>query len=280
MTFSFAQGPCNVTTFPSQIALDSDFAYTSMENATIIIKELTSGWPNGTAPGLDDDEDHSSGVLFAQPLGPGDTDYLVTSATTPLGLYQFERDELGSSGCLDTVTVEVVMTLPVVWLDPAVAEIKNGKAALTFSTAQQINNSHFEVEHSQDGNQYQTIGKIEGEGHTNREIDYKFIHESPSSGINYYRVKQVDLDGQYSFSNVASVIYRTDEVNVYPNPVRDLLTVSLPNQRSVAIYNHLGQQVCNYYLEEGENVVDMASLESGLYLLKFDDGRVERVVKR
>jgi hypothetical protein len=93
-------------------------------------------------------------------------------------------------------------------------------------------------------------------------------------------VKQVDLDGQYSYSNVASMIYQTDEVIVYPNPGRDLLTLSLPNQRSMVIYNHLGQQVCNYHLEEGENVVDMASLECGLYLLKFDDGSVERVVKR
>jgi hypothetical protein len=43
--------------------------------------------------------------------------------------------------------------------------------------------------------------------------------------MNYYRVKQVDYDGQYSYSNVASVEYRTDKVIVFPNPVTDKLRI-------------------------------------------------------
>jgi hypothetical protein len=149
--------------------------------------------------------------------------------------------------------------------------IENEKSIITFSTIQEINNSHFEIEHSQSGTTYQKIVKIEGEGNSNKEIDYEFIHDTPSFGINYYRVKQVDLDGQYSYSNVASLIYRTDEVNVYSNPVRDLLTVSLPRESSILIYNHLGQQIGKYQL---------TTMNSGLYLLKFSDGTVKRVIKR
>ena len=81
------------------------------------------------------------------------------------------------------------------------------------------------------------------------------------------------------YSNVASVVYRSREISVYPNPVVDQLSVSSPGDSRVVIYNHLGQQVGAYRLTEGANVLYMAEMESGLYLMKFEDGSVERVVK-
>jgi hypothetical protein len=193
----------------------------------------------------------------------------------------------GSSGflCADwgigiSDDLAVVQTLPVTWSQPTIVEIKNNKSIISFSTAQQINNSHFEIKHSQDGRQYQSIGKIEGEGNTTAETAYEYIHETPVNGINYYRVKQVDYDGEYSYSTVASVVFRSGEIAVYPNPVMGQLYMSSPSVSRVVIYNHLGQQVGDYHLVEGANVVDMTQMESGLYLLKFDDGAVERVVKR
>jgi hypothetical protein len=93
-------------------------------------------------------------------------------------------------------------------------------------------------------------------------------------------VKQVDLEGQYRFSNVASVNYQTNSMKLYPNPVMDLLTVSLPSEGSILIYNYLGQQIGKYQLTEGENTVDLTALDNGLYLLKFSKGSVKPVVKR
>ena len=73
--------------------------------------------------------------------------------------------------------------------------------------------------------------------------------------------------------------YDTDEISVYPNPVSDLLTVNSPNGGIVAMYNHLGVKVGDYQLVEGEIEVDMSEMNSGVYLLKFSDGSVKRVVK-
>lgn len=168
---------------------------------------------------------------------------------------------------------------PVTWLKPLTVRSVKDEAQITFSTAQQTNNSHFEIEHSRDGRDYLSIGKIEGEGDVSTETEYEYMHDSPAEGLNYYRIKQVDYDGQFSYGNIASMVYNAGKVRAYPNPVDDILTVQSSIEGSLMIYSHVWQEVGTYPLTEGQTEVDMSQLGSGIYFLKYSDGTVERIVK-
>ena len=108
---------------------------------------------------------------------------------------------------------------------------------------------------------------------------YKYVHLDQSIGENYYRIKQIDYNGQFSYSNLVFVLNRAYTINVYPNPVVDKLTVRSPHNNNVLIFNQKGQKVGNYKLNKGHTNIDMSQLRSGVYFLKFLDGTIERVIK-
>lgn len=176
--------------------------------------------------------------------------------------------------------VDVTAPLPVVWSVQPQVEKVGSSARISFAIAQQINNSHFEVEHSKDKNLYQSIGQIAGEGNVSEEKTYTFYHESPNDGPNYYRVKQVDFDGNFSFSHVTTVSFQANQASVYPNPVTDMLKVNVPEIDLVAVYNLLGQQLTSHSLQGGTNMLDLSALQKGTYTLKFGNGEVKRIIKQ
>lgn len=91
---------------------------------------------------------------------------------------------------------------------------------LDWTTYTESDNDYFEVLHSTNGRDFAPIGEVAGHGTTFQLQDYSFIHTSPSFGENYYRLRQVDLDGRYSFSNTIVVSYlKSRIVEVYPNPL-------------------------------------------------------------
>lgn len=110
-------------------------------------------------------------------------------------------------GCVDSVEVAVVAVLPITYLKPLEVAQKQNIINLSRSIATQLNNVKYIIEHSKDGRNFLPIGKIAGDGTTNETKHYEYIHKSPSIGMNYYRIKQVDYDGKYSYSDIASVRY-------------------------------------------------------------------------
>ncbi|MBI4647218.1 MAG: hypothetical protein HY738_11690 [Bacteroidia bacterium] len=79
------------------------------------------------------------------------------------------------------------------------------KIVLNWSTASETNNDYFFVERSEDELEFSSIGIISGAGNSNNILTYHFVDESPFSGISYYRLKQTDYDGAYSYSGVVAV---------------------------------------------------------------------------
>jgi hypothetical protein len=106
-----------------------------------------------------------------------------------------------------------------------------------WSVASQVNNSHFIIEHCTDGRLYSEKGKVQGHDNTPETKHYTYIHETPSKGINYYRIKQVDYDGQGSYSDVGSVMYEPDskEISIYPNPAMSEVTISITASTSMQV---------------------------------------------
>jgi hypothetical protein len=113
-------------------------------------------------------------------------------------------------------------TLPVSWLS-FTANANGMDAVLNWATATEINNKGFEVERSLDGSNFKTIGFVEGNINSGSVKNYRFTDnralEMFAGASVYYRLKQVDLDGNYSYSNIA--LLNTEEgsdINLYPNP--------------------------------------------------------------
>ena len=82
------------------------------------------------------------------------------------------------------------------------AKIDGTDAILEWATASELNNDRFEVERSLDGINYEYIGEVEGNGTTDLQVVYQFIDIAPRQGLNYYRLKQVDYDGAFEYSDV------------------------------------------------------------------------------
>ncbi|RAU81474.1 T9SS type A sorting domain-containing protein [Pontibacter arcticus] len=95
--------------------------------------------------------------------------------------------------------------------------------ALEWSTASEKDNSHFEVERSADGQAFEQIGKVNGNGNSSVKRRYNFTDNNPASDLNYYRLKQVDFDGKSEYSKVITVtadVLASSElsINLAPNP--------------------------------------------------------------
>ncbi len=94
--------------------------------------------------------------------------------------------------------------------------------SLEWETASEQNNSHFEVERSADGKAFEQLGTVAGNGNSSVFLTYRYLDKHPFAGLNYYRLKQVDFDGTYEYSNVVAVTAAEKseqlQVQLLPNP--------------------------------------------------------------
>ena len=150
------------------------------------------------------------------------------------------------------------------------------KIQLSWQTASEYNNSGFEIEHGNDARNWTTIDFVKGEGTTFEQQSYSLIHSSPHQGLNYYRLKQLDFDGQFTYSPIISVNHQSDlsHISLFPNPVRHVVTLHLQTdftgKGAVHLYGPLGQLVQRHmFLGEGIKTnysFDLDGLAAGVYL--------------
>lgn len=127
---------------------------------------------------------------------------------------------------------------------------KNGSVDLNWQTITELNNKGFEVERSTDGVNFTKIGWIEGVGTTNSATNYAFNDNLPNNGMNYYRLKQVDFDGKFKYSNVVfAKVTLPFSFTVSPNPIKDKATVQLnlaeTSEVAVQVLSMNGQLIYN-----------------------------------
>ncbi len=156
------------------------------------------------------------------------------------------------------------------------ASIYNERTVLVeWVTESEVNNDYFEVEHSIDGINWTSIEKVEGAGNSSSEINYSMIDKNPNlSQVNYYRLKQVDFNGDYSYSEVRSVSFNKNEksISIYPNPVNNILTVNILNTNqynTLSITDVNGKNVYQTSITNQSNQVDLSSFTSGVYFVQL-----------
>ncbi|MEL6972560.1 MAG: T9SS type A sorting domain-containing protein, partial [Bacteroidota bacterium] len=160
--------------------------------------------------------------------------------------------------------------LPVDW-SYFTATAKGQDVLLNWATTAEENNSHFEVERSVDGRQFQFLAKVASTGSRFGD-EYSFLDDSPLAGLNYYRIKQVDFDGSSSFSEIRQVsMDGPTNVKVFPNPAHNFLYLEGLDGERVEITNGQGRTVLRHTYQAG-SPIPVAQLPAGLYFLRTSAG--------
>lgn len=197
----------------------------------------------------------------------------VTVPNSVTAVLRWEPQGTGSY-CYDEVMLINSTPLPI-RLESFRAVIQGkGTVLLSWKTASEENNKGFYIERSADGTAFETIGFVKGR---NTASSYRFTDSRPFNGVNFYRLKQVDLDeAHFAYSTIEKVdLPAGDAFTVVPNPVTGELTIKgLPLQTPVTIFNAIGQVVY-----EGPYTAQNISLwPSGFYWIRLiHNGTVESI---
>jgi Secretion system C-terminal sorting domain len=171
------------------------------------------------------------------------------------------------------------------------ANIRNGNVVLNWSTATEVNNSGFEIQRKS-GNEFEAIGFVSGRGTTTETQHYFYTDNNVTNGTYTYRLKQVDFDGSYAFSEEVNLDVNSpvkfELGQNYPNPFNPStkISFSIPQNSQVTldIYNLLGQKVKTLvqgFMQAGKHTInfDASGFNSGIYFYKIQAGSFSEVRK-
>jgi hypothetical protein len=157
------------------------------------------------------------------------------------------------------------------------AAVKNSSAVdLDWQIATEINNDYFVAEKSKNGVDFTTVGIVDGAGNSQSTLNYQATDHSPYNGISYYRLKQVDYDGKFSYSKIVAVKNDGDaEVEIYPNPTQGSFRISVSSEDqpySIEIADLEGKLVYKGSGNPDNPVTEISGLSKGVYVVRIFTG--------
>jgi hypothetical protein len=166
--------------------------------------------------------------------------------------------------------------LPVTWMSFS-GHTVHGEVELNWATASEQNNSHFEVERSTDAVLFKMIGRVNAAANPLIRNDYRYLDQQPITGRSFYRLKQVDLDGKFSYSSIIQIS------GVVPHgfkawllPGTGQLTIQLPQSiiaaSSLQVYDAAGRLVASKQVLPGINLIDLSRQSGGVYYVRVLQG--------
>jgi hypothetical protein len=161
---------------------------------------------------------------------------------------------------------------------------QTGYNMLAWNTAIEENTKEFDVQLSKENGQWKTIGTVAANG--NGSGSYSFNHNNPATGKNWYRLQMVDIDGKFTYSNIILLNNTSSgdvSIRVYPNPVSDMINISVGNNllnTKVSLYSVEGKLLQTKLITTSNFQLSILSFPKDTYLLKFENGMMERVIKR
>lgn len=224
---------------------------------------VTGGCPNYTGGSFVACNDGSSSVTTSTPVNDGDV-YLVVISTDNEGTFNIETTA-NSTGTVVPVTL--------ISFD---AKAQKHSIELNWATASEVNNMGYNIQRSMDGRNFQSIGFVDGNGNSSVRIDYDFEDSDVLSGQTYYyRLQQLDYDGQSALSDVVTVSLDDENTRksfvVYPNPTTGAFYVESPaiaKNTEVIIYDQNGSEVMSTLMSEDNlNFIEAGNLANGVYQL-------------
>ncbi len=253
-----------------------------MGKVNLILKE------DGTYKGKDVNGNTQNGI-WSMPnshtiIVDRDTNQVINISNnhlSTLGQIRYKNGEIGIIGTLITEFQSTGTPLPVTYLNFK-AQYQNSHVLVSWATVTEQNNGYFDIERSADAISFTPVGRLNGKGLSDSRQDYAYVDETPLSGWNYYRLKQVDTDGTVAFSRPVAVLNEGSlagtSLVVFPNPVSNTLTVRVAGNvqvQTMRVSNMEGQWIST---TNGTGVINTQSLSVGVYVVEVQtlDGKTLR----
>ncbi len=163
------------------------------------------------------------------------------------------------------------------------AVLSGNGADIKWNTNNEVNVKNYSVERSRDGNEFMSIGNVAAQNRN--EANYEFTDKLPLEGINYYRLKKNDANGNYTYSPIVTVVNRRSvKTEVFPNPALNNITVSHAKAVSgatIVITNVDGQQVKSLNVPSGaiQTNITVDNLQRGHYVVVFNNNGEKSVAR-
>jgi len=209
------------------------------------------------------------------------SDETPIAGATSLGgnIYQFAGVTAIANNLRFTLgTINRTLTpLPIELINFTAKEVNNDRVKLAWKTATEINNAYFTIERSTNANDWEIVKSVDGAGNSSTTLNYTTTDNEPYTGISYYRLKQTDFDGNFSYSDIRSVHINElvkSTIEIYPNPANNQITLigNKNDLKSIIIYNVVGQNVTNQTIQKKINTskmeIDISKLSGGTYYVK------------
>jgi hypothetical protein len=217
----------------------------------------------------------SSGVVGTHGAASGGPDYRVNRTAVPFASLANNYHVASTDNVNTTLPIELISFS---------AEVIQDAVKLNWETASELNNDFFTVERSTGGEVFASIGQVNGRGTTNQNNHYSLIDHNPIYGTAYYRLKQTDFDGTFTYSRIIDVTYDGSTfatMEVFPNPsAGDFVTIKisgLENNESVPVvmFDRVGREYMRLLLNVDETSGTASKtftpdkpLPQGVYVLK------------
>jgi len=231
---------------------------------------------------------NASGVWIEDFIPPiiGDQGANWLTTTTSLSAYTGQTIKLQFRGitgsgfqsdiAIDDISFIPSTTLPITLVSFDAKLTDDTKVKLEWETVSEINTNFYEIERSSDAVNWTSILKEDAAGNSNSLLNYNTWDNSPLQGISYYRLKNVDFDGQYSYSNIQSVHISNDEnssLKIYPNPTNGIVTIegNLLELSQIKLFDILGQDLTSFAMQKSEKnslILDLSTLKNGVYFIQ------------
>jgi len=239
---------------------------------------------------VDDDGDFSNGGTNCYENGDG-TGIVITYSNPIITVPNLSSTHIinNSTRYISIGSISPATLLPIDLLKFEAQSINNRFVKLNWETASEINNDYFEIFRSIDGEIWEYVSTLPGAGNSSQQLYYEKNDNHPHQGISYYKLKQVDFDGNYSYSEVRKVnLTNSNDFTIYPNPANSqvVITGMTTDLEYLRIVNSLGQDVTTdadiKVIDNFELHVNLINLPQGLYFFKvkcFNESlKISRVV--
>lgn len=220
-----------------------------------------------------------SQLLTSEAVGNNDTIVIGFITTLPYNQVEVTLSAEGGMALYDVFyAVQGICLseiLPVSWLSFEAQKKGEASAALTWTTAQEINNAGFYVERSADGRHFESIGFVAADDQSRNIMEYSFLDPKPFGGLNYYRIRQMDHDGGIGYSPVRTLSFTGKGISLrlWPNPAAENLFVEIPGQDDaggeIKLISSSGVVVWSQSYDDfaPQTKIDTRTLETGMYYI-------------
>lgn len=282
--FNLLNGPITAANFNTVKGfLNGDRCAIKFINAVLPTAAITPSGPTTFITG--------DSVSLTANAGVGFTYLWSTSVTTQtIKVYSaasYSVTVTNAGGCTANAATSVFVTtpLPVQLIDFNLMEVNDG-IQINWTTAAENNNAYFTLEHSSNGMEWQELNKINSLGNSNTLSNYSYLDDKPFEGINYYKLKQTDFNGSYSYLNTKTIYFKSQHSNdfivtLFPNPTSNYLNITSTKNATAQLFTAQGLAVSTPLIlnAKEEKQINVQTLPLGIYIFKIKTDSSLKTVK-